>query len=211
MTEPATAHRPDGADDATDEPGVLARTAFAIRVVTARPDTRIALALGTSTYLVLYSVTTGAISVLGGSGASLQVVADPLSRLFESTGFLTFEPIARLQVAGLSYLFSPVDAAIATLLAVLVGLNLAVTYLGLVQPRACGLAPSSGLLASVPALLSGAACCGPVIFVALGIQATGALFAGVQLLLPLSVVLLAGSLLLVGQRIDPTLLDDTPA
>lgn len=203
MTEPAVP-RDAGADE---HDGTLETTLYALRVVTSRRDTLLALSLGVLGYLALYSATTGAVTYLGRPGVVFQVVGDPLDRLFQPTGFLTFEPIARVQLLGVSYLFSPIDAALGLLLAVLVGLNLAVTYLGVVQPRACGLAPSSGLLASIPALLSGAACCGPILFIALGIQATGVLLTGVSLLVPLSVVLLVGSLLLVGSRVDPTLLD----
>lgn len=64
---------------------------------------------------------------------------------------------------------------------------------------------SVGLLAAVPALFSGAACCGPVVLIAIGVQATGAVIAGFQLLLPIAVGLLALSVVLVGRRIDPTL------
>lgn len=186
---------------------ILGRTGDALRIVIARRDTAAALLLGVSAYLVLYSYTTGALTATGRPGFELQVVADPFTRALQQTGYLSFEPIARIQVAGISYLFSPLDFSLAVLLAVLVGVNLAVTYLGLVQPTACGLAPSSGVLAAVPALLSGAACCGPIIFVALGIQATGVLLTGVRLLIPVSILLLAGSLLVVGYRIDASSLD----
>lgn len=182
-------------------------TTSALRVVVARRDTVAVLLAGIVAYTVLYSYSTGALTLGGRPGFALQVVADPLARAVQQTGSFSFEPIARVQVFGVSYLFSPIEVALALFLAVLVGVNLAVSYLGIVQPRACGLAPSSGVLAAVPALISGAACCGPIIFVILGIQATGALLAGVQFLVPISVLLLVASLLVVGARIDPTLID----
>lgn len=182
-------------------------TTRALRVVLTRRDTIAVLVAGIVAYIVLYSYSTGALSFSGSHEFDLQVVADPLARAFQQTGSFSFEPIARVQAFGVSYLFSPIEVALALFLAVLVGVNLAVSYLGIVQPRACGLAPSSGVLAAFPALLSGAACCGPIIFVILGIQATGALLAGVQFLIPVSVFLLVASLLVVGQRIDPTLID----
>lgn len=185
----------------------ISGTARALRVVVTRRDSTAVLLTGLVAYILLYSYTTGALTLTGRSGFDLQVVVDPLARAVQQTGSFSFEPIARVQALGVSYLFSPVDVALALLLAVLVGVNLAVTYLGLVQPRACGLAPSSGVLASFPALLSGAACCGPIIFVALGIQATGILLTGAQFLVPVSVVLLLASLLIVGQRIDPSLVE----
>ena len=89
-------------------------------------------------------------------------------------------------------------------LAALVGGNLALTYLAWTQPAACGLGESSsGVLASLPAALSGTACCGPVVLIALGIQASGALLTAFQFLLPVSALLLAGSLVLVGRQIGP--------
>lgn len=182
-------------------------TTRALRVVVTRRDTVAVLLTGIVAYTVLYSYSTGALAISGRAGFTLQVVADPLARAFQQTGSFSYEPIARVQALGVSYLFSPVDVALALFLAALVGVNLAVSYLGLVQPRACGLAPSSGVLAAFPALLSGAACCGPIIFVALGIQATGALLAGAQFLLPVSILLLLFSLLVVGARIDPALVD----
>lgn len=182
-------------------------TTRALRVVVTRRDTLAVLLAGLIAYTVLYSYSTGSLVFTGRPGFDLQVVADPLARAVQQTGTFSFEPVARVQAFGVSYLFSPLDVALALLLAVLVGVNLAVSYLGLVQPRACGLAPSSGVLAAFPALLSGAACCGPIIFVALGVQATGVLLTGVQYLIPVSIVLLVASLLVVGQRIDPTLID----
>lgn len=184
-------------------------TVRAIRIVVTRRDTSLILLLSALAYTVLYSYTTGTLTPSARPGFDFVVVADPLARAVQQTGFLSFEPIARVQAFGFSYLFSPFDVTLALFLAVLVGVNLAVSYLGFVQPSACGLAPSSGILAAVPALISGAACCGPLLFIVLGIQATGVLFTGVQLLLPLSIILLIGSLLLIGERIDPTLIDST--
>lgn len=196
-----------GGDHSPTLSGVLRRTRYALEIVATRRDTLAVLGASILAYVVVYSYATSAIALNGQQAFSLQIASDPFSNLLRQTGFLTFEPIARLQMFGLSYLFSPIDATIALVLAVLVGLNLAITYLGIVQPQACGLAPTGGVLASIPALLSGAACCGPIIFVVLGIQATGILLTGVQLLLPLSLILLIGSLLIVGQRIDPAAVD----
>jgi len=72
-----------------------------------------------------------------------------------------------------------------------------------VQPSACGLEASTGVLAGVPALLSGAACCGPTILLVLGIQASGTLITAFELLVPVAIVLLVGGLLLIGRRVDP--------
>ena len=79
----------------------------------------------------------------------------------------------------------------------LVGLNLAATYLAWTQPKACELGlPSTAILASLPAVLSGTACCGPVVLIVLGIQASSVLLTAFQFLLPVAVLMLLGSLAL---------------
>jgi len=80
-----------------------------------------------------------------------------------------------------------------------------VTYLVWTQPKACGIAgSSSGFLAGVPALLSGTACCGPVVLIVLGVQASGVLLTGVQSPLPAAAILLVGSLILLGRQVQPS-------
>lgn len=182
----------------------LRRTGGAIRLVAGRWDTR-ALAVGVGlVYLVGYSLAVGDLALTGQGGVSLVIVDAPLDRALQPIGYFSFEPIASLEAGPFAYLFSPIDAALAVVLAALVGVNLALTYLSVVEPRACGLESSLGVLAAVPALLSGAACCGPLVLLAVGVQATGVLVTGVQLLLPLAVGLLLASLVLVGRRVDPT-------
>lgn len=49
----------------------------------------------------------------------------------------------------------------------------------------CGIGqPTTALLASFPAVLSGTACCGPVVLILVDIQTSGALLTTFQLLLP---------------------------
>jgi hypothetical protein len=94
------------------------------------------------------------------------------------------------------------NIVIGLLVAPLVGVSLALTYLAVVKPQSCGIGVGSGLLASVPALLSGTVCCGPVVLLALGIQASGLLVSLFAWLLPIGVALLAGSLVYLGGKID---------
>jgi len=88
----------------------------------------------------------------------------PLSSFVRpALGPLSFTPVASVALGPVTYLFS-LNSVIGLGLAALVGLNLSMTYLAWTQPRACGLGQSStGLLASLPAVLSGTACCGPVV------------------------------------------------
>ena len=85
----------------------------------------------------------------------------------------------------------------------LVGINLGMTYLAVRRPKACGIGAGSGLLASVPALLSGTVCCGPVVLLAVGVQATAVVLTAFVRLLPIGVALLLASLAYVAVKIDP--------
>jgi len=194
---------PTQADPPT-RPGVLARTRSALGVAVRRRDARLVFLLATVGYLVAYLATVGDLTVATGSQGPLSVrVADDLSRAVASLGFFRYGAVAVVSAGPLTYLFSPLNAATAIALAALVGANLALTYLGLVQPRACGLESSTGVLAGVPALLSGAACCGPTILLVVGVQASATLVTAFQYLVPVAAALLVASLLLVGRRVDP--------
>jgi hypothetical protein len=158
-------------------------------------------------YRVVYLVTVGDLSYVGGrTGTLVFRTADDFSRAFASVGFFRFDAVAIVSYGPLTYLFSPLNTLVAVVLSGLVAANVALSYLGLVQPRACGLETSTGVLAGIPALLSGAACCGPTILLVVGVQASATIITGFQLLVPIAVVLLVGSLLLVGRQVDPTLL-----
>jgi len=159
-------------------------------------------------YLILYSAAIGHLGRATTPGAvGVSVVADPLTRLFESTGPFQYEPVAFIELWAVEYLFAPLNAVVGLGLAVLVGLNLAVAYGAWRRPSACGIPDSTGVdgaagaLAGIPALLSGTVCCGPAILLVVGVQATAGLMAVFQWLLPVAVVLLVGSLFVVSRQV----------
>ncbi len=187
----------------------LRRVAVAVRGVLSQRD-GLAVFFGTVVgYFVLYSVAVGdlARSVSPGE-VGVSVVSDPLSRLFESTGPFQYEAIAFIELGVVDYLFAPLTAAIGLGLAILVGLNLAVAYGAWRRPAAChlpdrgGANSATGVLAGLPALLSGTVCCGPAILLVVGVQATAGILAVFQWLLPVAVVLLVGSLVLMSRRVQ---------
>jgi hypothetical protein len=189
------------------EPGVLGRTVAALGIAAGRRDARTVFLTAGIGYLLIYLVTVGDLSVGGGQPGAFTVrTAADLSRAFASLGFFRFGGIAIVSAGPLTYVFSPLNVLLSLLLSGLVGANAALTYLGLVQPRACGLESSAGVFAGLPALLSGAACCGPTILLVVGIQASAAVITGFQLLVPVAIVMLVGSLLLVGRQVDRSLL-----
>jgi hypothetical protein len=185
----------------------VVRTLLAVRGTIVRRDARTVLVGVTLLYLGLYLYILGHLRFTGGGGFDYVAVSDPLSRMFQSTGTLSFEPVVGLVVGPLELLVAPVNVAIGGLLALLVGVNLAVSFLAWRHPAACGIGTggkASGLLAGLPALLSGTACCGPVVLIALGIQASGVLIASFGFLVPAAALLLLGSLVYVGRKVDPT-------
>lgn len=141
---------------------------------------------------------------LGSDGFGITLASDPIALLFTQTfGTFTYEPVALLRLGVLTYQFS-LNTVIGLAIGLLVGLNIGLSFLAWRQPAACGIGSrSAGLFAGVPALLSGAACCAPVIVLLVGIQVTSALLFVFELLLPLSVALLTVSLFAVGRQIEP--------
>jgi hypothetical protein len=143
-------------------------------------------------YLLGYLFAIGMLR-LGADGVGLRVAADPTRRLFQQTfGSFTYEPIALVQLGLVTYQFS-LNTVIGLVVGLLVGVNVAVSAFAWRQPSACGVGTSSaGLLAGIPALLSGAACCAPVIVLLIGIQVTGALLVVFEAVSLLALVVVAG-------------------
>lgn len=185
------------------ESALLARTGYAIRASLGRHDARAVFAGTTVGYLLAYLYALGHLAP-GGGGVGVTVTPDAANRFLQpSFGAFSFEPVAAIALGPVTYLFS-LNTILGLGLSALVGLNLALTYLVWRQPTACGLGTkSAGAAASIPALLSGAACCGPLLLIIVGVQATGLLLTAFEFLLPLAAALLVGSLLLVGRQIRP--------
>lgn len=139
-----------------------------------------------------------------GFGVSVPV-SDPLSVMFQpGPGLIAYEAIAVVELGVLSWTFSPINTAIGLSIAVLAGLNMAMTYLAVTQPKACGLGASSGVIASIPALLAGGACCAPVVAIVFGIQMSAVLVTAFTWMLPAGGALLALSLVYIAGKVDPT-------
>lgn len=164
---------------------------------------RLVFAAATLLYLVAYLYAIGHLRA-GLGGFDVTLVADPVGAFLRpALGPLSFTPIASLRLGPVTLLVS-FNLVLGFGLAALVGLNLAVTALAWTQPKACGIAGrSAGVFAGLPALVSGTACCGPVVALVLGIQLSSALLMTVQWLVPLAAVLLLASLFWVGSQVRP--------
>ena len=177
-------------------------TVAATLVVVRRHDSlaiAAAIAIG---YLAAFLWAIGDIAFRPDVAVNLVLVDDPLTRMFDRTGPASFEAVALLDTGVVRVLVSPVNVTVGLLIAGLVGINLGLTYLAVVQPAACGVGAGSGLFASLPALLSGTVCCGPVVLIALGIQASGLLLTMFAWLLPAGIFLMLLSLVYVAGKID---------
>lgn len=185
----------------------IARTRYAVGATLRRHDAQLVFGATTVGYLVFYLFAVGHLT-RGDGRFGILIVPNAFTRFFQpSFNAFSFEPVARIQLGVVEYLFS-LNTIIGIVLALLVGLNIAITYLAWRQPKACGIGSSSaGIVAGIPALLSGAACCGPILLIIIGIQATGILVTAFELLLPGAALLLLASLLLIGRQVDPDLLE----
>jgi hypothetical protein len=178
-----------------------ARTKDAVRLALSLRSGSLVAGGVTVVYLAAYLVALGQLST-GTGTIGLVVVADPLSRTFERVSLLSFEAIALVDLGFVSLQVAPVNLGIGLLLGVLAGLNASLGWLAWRRP-ACGVNQSAGALAGVPALLSGAACCGPTFLFVVGVQVTSAALAAVVWLVPASILLLVAGLVL-SARAMPT-------
>lgn len=152
-------------------------------------------------YALGYLVALGDIGFGRGGGWGWQWAGDPW-RWLEARGLFHFEPVARLDAGTLVWLVSPLDVLLAAALGGLVALNLH-GAVSLARGRAvCG-SGTGGVLAALPALLAGSACCAPGLLLLLGIPSLGALAAFFGWLVPLSVLLLVATRLVQRRRGAP--------
>ncbi|MDT3435673.1 hypothetical protein [Haloarcula sp. 1CSR25-25] len=196
------------ADSAADRAGVTAsierllrNTAVAIRGALTRRDGRVTLGGSGLAYFLLYLVGLRHLG-FGQSGYEVSVVSNPLTRAFRQVGPFQWEPIALVVVGPVELLVAPLNMLLGGVLALLVGLNLAVSVVAWRGPSACRLGPGAGTAAGLPGLLSGFACCGPTILLVVGVQASAGILALFQWLLPITVVALLATLLWVGSRVE---------
>jgi len=165
---------------------------------------RVAVAVLGSTaagYVLVYAAAAGDLGRSGSvrdaaGGLSATTAPSPLASA------LSGEAVALVAVGLLELLIVPARLAPAVALGALVGANLALSTLAWRRPAACAVSPASGVAAGLPALLSGTACCGPLVFVALGLQATSAALTAIAWLRPAAAILLVASLGWAGWRLD---------
>jgi len=154
-------------------------------------------------YLLLYLYAIGDLSLQAAfASPELRLAQEPWALVLAQRSPLYFEAVAMLQLGWMTLLLAPMNLLIGALLAVLVAANIVLAYLALSRPRVCRGRPATGVLAAVPALLAGSACCGPAVLLALGVQASAFLVGLFSWLVPLAAALLVGTLLFNAARVD---------
>ena len=128
--------------------------------------------------------------------ASLFVVANWESLVLRVRVPFPFEAVAILEAPFLVRLVSPLNIAIGLALGLLTGVQVALVRIARRCAVACGLSPATGVLAGLPGLLAGSACCAPVLLILLGVQVTASLVTLMGLMIPAAFVLLVGGLAL---------------
>jgi hypothetical protein len=118
------------------------------------------------------------------------------TKLLEPIAGYTFEPVAALYLfEGLTLFIAPLNLLIGTVLAGLIALNIVSALYALAAVRSCRRLSWTSLLGSLPALLTGFACCVPTVGLVLGANLLLTLIGLQTFLLPVSVAALAAGLL----------------
>ena len=175
----------------------------------------ISLSLGVL-YLLLYLYAVGQL-VLGQDVVSPEgspaFILDPgwRAKLFKPIAGYTFEPVAALYLfKSLTLFIAPLNLLIGAVLGGLIALNVASAAYSLAAVRTCRRLSWTGLLGSLPALLTGFACCVPTVGLVLGVNLAFALISFQTFLLPVSVAALAAGLLWNLRRTRREFLRDSP-
>lgn len=114
--------------------------------------------------------------------------------IFSQRAPFLFESIGVLYLGKIKIFISVPNILIAALLAVLVALNVSVSYYSFRALSLRGVKGVMGLLGTVPAIVSGAACCVPTLILVIGLQLTATLAAVWSFFVPLSFILLVTAL-----------------
>lgn len=119
--------------------------------------------------------------------------------MFERIGPVTFEPVARVTLPGLTLLFAPLNLLVAAPLSALIGLGTTVTWIALTRPegRDMRAAPPG-----VATLLAGVACLVPGATIVFTIPVPSSFVPVFQILTPAALALLLAALFVTLRRLD---------
>jgi hypothetical protein len=174
-------------------------------VFTHRRSKLVALGIGIG-YLVFYLIATGVLVFTANPlPAGIQISSQWPELLFRQRTPFNWEPIGLVSLGFVQIFLALPNIAFGVLIAVLVGVNIAVSAYTYSVRNVCRINPSSSVLAAAPALLTGVACCGPTLLISLGLASATVTVAFVSILpflLPLALVGLVASLLWSGRKLN---------
>lgn len=165
-----------------------------------RPGYRRLALLAGFAYLLLYLYALGQLIidpsvVPPGGSPGFVLLPEWSARLFKPIAGYTFEAVAALYLpGGLALLFALPNLLIGAALGGLVALNVATAAYALAAVRSCRRLSWTGLLGSLPGLLTGFACCVPTVALVLGANLVLALISLQGVLLSASAVALVAGL-----------------
>ena len=164
-------------------------------------------------YFLLYLFSLGHLVVdrnvvAPGDTPGFVIVSDWTTKSFERVGGFAYEPVAALYVPrGVTLFIAPLNLFIGAILATLIALNVVTTAYALTVARSCRRLSWTGLLGSLPGLLTGFACCVPTVAFVLGANLALALISVQIFLLPLSLASLVLGLGWTLQRVRKVLVE----
>ncbi|MEQ6889988.1 hypothetical protein ABE957_15030 [Halomonas sp. CS7] len=151
-------------------------------------------------YTGLYLWVIGDLGPGGGGGLAASFPA--WERVWQTRGPLYFEPVGLIEAGAWIWTFSPLNTLLGLGLGLLLGANLVLGWRVRHAASHCAWrAPGGSLLAALPALLAGGACCAPMLLIWLGLPLAGALIPVLPWLLPLAALLLLASLGILARRL----------
>jgi hypothetical protein len=114
--------------------------------------------------------------------------------MFRQRSTILFESIGVIYIGPIKLFLSIGNFLIAIVLGILVGTNISVSYYSFRSLSLRGTKGFISLLGTIPAIVSGAACCVPTLILVIGLQLTATLVAIWTFFVPLSALLLLLSL-----------------
>ncbi|MHA1959488.1 MAG: hypothetical protein ACW99U_04625 [Candidatus Thorarchaeota archaeon] len=175
------------------------------RVVTDRRSKWIAIVSGLA-YLGFYFIITGFVAVFNTAAPFEFFINENWPALiFRERAPFNWEPIGFISLGYVQFFLAIPNIIFGGIVAALVGLNLSASAYTYLNRTTCRVDPSKSVLAAVPALLTGVACCGPSLLLSLGIASASVTVAFVSILpfmFPLALIGLVGSLLWTGKKLS---------
>ena len=143
-------------------------------------------------FFFLYAIATQMLYITSNNSAfTFLLLPNWPELIFRERGFPNYESIILILLGPLRFEIPIPNLLFAILISVLASLNLTVSIFSMTAPTACRINPVQGLASSLPAFLTGFACCSPVFLMGLGIFSASTTLLFIEILpyfVPLSII-----------------------